>query len=129
MSRLHKVYEYYALVSPELTSITADVEAEDMDLGGDQMDLALDVDGDNADFDDEALDSDDDLNDQELGIDTEESDGSCVFSSSLPYFLIRHPHVGSAYAHRTLICIATKRETNASVQAPTTRSPPCSRFN
>ncbi|THH01498.1 hypothetical protein EW026_g1188 [Hermanssonia centrifuga] len=52
----------------------ADVEAEDMDLGGDQMDLALDVDGDNADFDDEALDSDDDLNDQELGIDTEESD-------------------------------------------------------
>jgi ATP-dependent RNA helicase DHX37/DHR1 len=55
----------------------ADVEAEDMVLGAEQQELALDVDGDAADIelDDDALDSDNDLNNEELGIDTEESDG------------------------------------------------------
>ena len=56
----------------------ADVEAEDMDLGADENDLAADVDGDSGDvdMDDEALDTDDDLNNEELGIDTEESEGT-----------------------------------------------------
>ncbi|TFL01831.1 P-loop containing nucleoside triphosphate hydrolase protein [Pterulicium gracile] len=50
----------------------ADVEAEDLDLGAD--DVALDVDGDDpsAEEDPEALDSDDDEIDQELGIQVDE---------------------------------------------------------
>lgn len=66
----------------------ADVEAEDMELGAEQKDLALDVDGDNADvdMDDEALDSDNDLNNEELGIDTEESEGK------LQYMCLRFHH-------------------------------------
>ncbi|OCH91848.1 P-loop containing nucleoside triphosphate hydrolase protein [Obba rivulosa] len=56
----------------------ADVEAEDMDLGGSQEQdaLAFDVDGDaqDEDADAEALDSDaDSINDEELGIDVDES--------------------------------------------------------
>jgi hypothetical protein len=56
---------------------TADVEAEDIDLGtADHGSLASDVDGDLPEDNPDALDSDDegDLN-RELGIDLEESDG------------------------------------------------------
>lgn len=56
---------------------TADLEAEDIDLGSTEAeDMAFDVDGDVNDVavDDEALDSEDDDN-EALGIDTEESDG------------------------------------------------------
>ena len=63
----------------------ADVEAEDMDLGAEQNELALDVDGDNADvgMDEEALDTDDDLNNEELGIDPEESEGKEPVTSTM----------------------------------------------
>lgn len=62
---------------PIVVPSQADVEAEDMDLGTEQKDLALDVDGDNADvdMDEDALDSDDDPDNEELGIDAEESEG------------------------------------------------------
>lgn len=62
-----------------LNHSTADVEAEDVELGVmEQEDLALDVDGDqvdDAELDAEALDSDDEVDENlELGIDTEESE-------------------------------------------------------
>lgn len=64
--------------------LLADVEAEDVDLGGAHIeDLALDVDGDmDQDHDPEALDSDadeDDLLNQELGIEDDETDGQFFF--------------------------------------------------
>ena len=59
--------------------ITADLEAEDIDLGND--DLALDVDELSNEVEDpEALDSDDeDQLDEELGLDN--SEGVCQFYS------------------------------------------------
>ena len=85
----------------------ADVEAEDMDLGIEHKDLALDVDGDNADvdMDEEALDSEDDLNNEELGIDTEESEGKCP-KLHLSSFIFTS--VNSSYARRPTICASTK---------------------
>ena len=68
-------------------SAQVDIEAEDIELGIEQKDLAPDVDGDNVDveIDDEALDSDNDLNNEELGIDTEESDGECFVFAYEPF--------------------------------------------
>lgn len=56
------------------------MEAEDLDLGAD--DVALDVDGDDpsAEEDPEALDSDDDEIDQELGIQVDEDVDSESFA-------------------------------------------------
>ncbi|OAX44313.1 P-loop containing nucleoside triphosphate hydrolase protein [Rhizopogon vinicolor AM-OR11-026] len=60
---------------PSVTPVHADVEAEDIELGINEQELALDVDGDNADEDPEGLDSDeDDGVNAELGIDAEECD-------------------------------------------------------
>lgn len=57
---------------------TVPLEAEDMELGAALAeDLADDVDG-NAETDEEALDTDDDELDEELGIDSEESEGMHV---------------------------------------------------
>ena len=68
--------------------ITADLEAEDIDLGDDvNDDLALDVDGVMNEVEDpEALDSDEDRLDEELGLDdNSEGVGQCDFISfSLP---------------------------------------------
>lgn len=61
--------------------LTADVEAEDIELGINEQELALDVDGEHMDEDPEGLDSDDDDDvNAELGIDAEECDGksSCL---------------------------------------------------
>lgn len=65
-----------------LNESTADVEAEDIDLGDvqkEQAELAADIDRDGAaaEEDAEALDSDADSDaDDELGIDKEETDGA-----------------------------------------------------
>lgn len=64
-------------------SLTADIEAEDVDLGIEQ-DLALDVDGDDvdADVDMDALDSGNESEtNEELGIDAEESESESRFLS------------------------------------------------
>lgn len=64
---------------------TADVEAEDMELGSkEQQDLAADVDtGLVAEDDLEALDTDDEeTEEQSLGIDTEESEGTSESSEN-----------------------------------------------
>ncbi|KAI0926970.1 hypothetical protein AcW1_007657 [Taiwanofungus camphoratus] len=60
-----------------ITSAQADVEAEDMDFGTSQQDLALDIDGDGSNelTDEDALASDSgSVLDEELGIDVDESD-------------------------------------------------------
>ena len=58
----------------------ADIEAEDIDLGDIQDDLAMDVDGEAKGYNDDpdALDSDDDEIDEELGLD-DDSDGKYIF--------------------------------------------------
>lgn len=59
-----------------LSDILADIEAEDIDLGNDEVDVAFDVDGDMVNEDPEALDSDDEqLRDNEgLGIEMDETE-------------------------------------------------------
>jgi hypothetical protein len=60
-----------------------------MDLGGvSEDDLTLDVEGqpsDEKDADVDALDTDDEAEDQELGIDTEESEGELLVSHCKVY--------------------------------------------
>lgn len=64
---------FWSLKTPD--NATADVEAEDVDLGNNDDGLAFDVDEEIADEDPEALDSDDaESIDEELGIDTDESE-------------------------------------------------------
>lgn len=84
----------------------ADVEAEDMELGADQLDLAHDVDDGAAGdvTDEEALDSDDELN-EELGIDAEESDGNAS-AVRLPVISLTSIYA-SADACRTVIRSST----------------------
>lgn len=54
---------------------TVDVEAEDMDLGGDSDELAMDVDGDaDPKRNSDVLDSDPEASDDDLVIDTDDSD-------------------------------------------------------
>ncbi|THH27990.1 hypothetical protein EUX98_g6197 [Antrodiella citrinella] len=63
-------------VEPMVLPKNVDMEAEDIDLGISEQDIAFDVDGDleQAIEDEEALDSDVDEDNEALGIDTEETD-------------------------------------------------------
>jgi ATP-dependent RNA helicase DHX37/DHR1 len=71
--------------------VLADIEAEDVDLGG-QDDLAFDVDDNMADGDSEALDSDDERDmDDALGLDEDEIDCKLL---SLLWSLIFHNDMG-----------------------------------
>jgi hypothetical protein len=99
--------------------LIADVEAEDIELGINEQELALDVDGDHPDEDPEGLDSDDDDVNAELGIDAEECDGK----SSDVSILDELKHNGSSpNACRPSVLAFTERKTNASFRYTTSRS-------
>ena len=101
------------------------MEAEDVDLG-EQDALALDVDGEIGVVDDdpEALESDDE-EDEQLGIDMEESDGM----SQLLFVRSNYTEFISAHAHCSAICAASQRETDAGIQASTSRASTCCRLH
>jgi len=76
--------------SPILTEISADVEAEDMDLGSNgPEDVAMDVDSNDVAEDIEALDTDDedeDDLDRQLGVNMDDVEGqSFVFKGYARY--------------------------------------------
>jgi hypothetical protein len=83
----HKVILPHFLPLIYLNQFLADVEAEDLELGHIDNDLAIDVDEDVANEDPEALDSDDERPDEneELGIDMDETESKSVlaFDSTL----------------------------------------------
>jgi hypothetical protein len=93
--------------------LAADIEAEDIEFGVHEQELALDVDGDLAEEDPEGLDSDDeDGVNAELGIDIEECDGN--FFDVLIFDKLKQ-HGSSPNARRTSILALAERETNASL--------------
>lgn len=98
------------MISSILHNVAADVEAEDVDLGVE--DLAIDVDGDVADIDVDmdALDSDGETEtNEELGIDAEESESQLCFLSYLTaYLIVFRPLDTSPDAYCPVVCSSTK---------------------
>ena len=115
-SILRKVWDISQLAPTKL--IRADIvdfEAEEIDLGdAPEDDLALDVDGqpsNEKDTDMDALDTDEEAEDQELGIDTEESDGVLPFPRCYPRLSLSY----SPNACYPIIFFITHRKANEGV--------------
>jgi hypothetical protein len=102
---LHMVNTLYYLSYNRLNEFLADVEAEDVELGNNENDLAFDVDEGMVDEDPDALDSDNERadEDEELGIDIYETE------SKPKQILVIGSHIGCSniyfrsYAYRASV--------------------------
>jgi hypothetical protein len=89
-----------------LNVFLASIEAEDIELGATNEDLALDVDEAVAEEDPEALDTDDEDSEEnaQLGIDTEESDGQYRHHRASPVI----ESTRRTHAHRAIIFVTSQ---------------------
>jgi hypothetical protein len=99
---LHMVNTLYYLSYNRLNEFLADVEAEDVELGNNENDLAFDVDEGMVDEDPDALDSDNERadEDEELGIDIYETE------SKPKQILVIGSHVGCSNIYIQVLCIS-----------------------